>query len=77
MATNMPDTPQTPETPRKGSLLRTVKAVAWGFFGVRKNSDYQEDIARLTPLHIVAVGLVAVALFVGALILLVNYVVAA
>jgi hypothetical protein len=74
MAANMPDTP---ETPRKGSLLRTVKAVAWGFFGVRKNSDYQEDIAKLTPLHIVAVGLVAVALFVGALILLVNFVVAA
>jgi len=48
-----------------------------GFFGVRKNSDYQEDIARLTPLHIVAVGLVAVVLFVSALILLVKYVVAA
>jgi hypothetical protein len=67
----------TAEPPRKGSLWRTVKAVAWGFFGVRKNSAYQEDITRLTPLHIVAVGLVAVALFVGALILLVKYVVAA
>jgi hypothetical protein len=69
--------PETPGQPRKGSLLRTLKAVAWGFFGVRKNSDYQEDIARLTPLHIVVVGLVAVACFVGALILLVKYVVAA
>ena len=74
MAARMPDTP---DRPRKGSLLRTLKAVAWGFFGVRKNSDYQEDIARLTPLHIVVVGLVAVACFVGALILLVKYVVAA
>ena len=74
MAAHMPDTP---DQPRKGSLLRTLKAVAWGFFGVRKNSDYQEDIARLTPLHIVVVGLVAVACFVGALILLVKYVVAA
>ena len=69
--------PNSPEQPRKGSLLRTLKAVAWGFFGVRKNSDYQEDIAKLTPLHIVIVGLVAVACFVGALILLVKYVVAA
>ncbi len=74
MAARMPDAP---DQPRKGSLLRTLKAVAWGFFGVRKNSDYQEDIARLTPLHIVVVGLVAVACFVGALILLVKYVVAA
>lgn len=61
---------------RKGSMLRTIKAVAWGFFGVRKNSAYQEDIARLTPLHIIAVGLVAVMLFVGGLVLLIKYVVA-
>ncbi len=66
----------TNDTPRKGSLLRTIRAVGWGFFGVRKNSDYQEDIAKLTPLHIIAVGLVAVMLFVGGLILLVRYVVA-
>ena len=73
MATEMPDTP---EEPRKGSLLRTLKAVAWGFFGVRKNSAYQEDIAKLTPLHIIAVGLVAVMVFVVGLILLVKFVVA-
>jgi hypothetical protein len=60
----------------KGSLWRTVKAVAWGFFGVRKNSDYQEDIAKLTPLHIIAVGFVAVVVFVVGLILLVKFVVA-
>ena len=64
------------ETPRKGSLLGTIKAVAWGFFGVRKNSAYQEDIAKLTPLHIIAVGLVAVMVFVVGLILLVKFVVA-
>ncbi|VWX57348.1 conserved hypothetical protein [Burkholderiales bacterium 8X] len=62
---------------RKGNLLRTVKAVAWGFFGVRKNSAYQEDIAKLTPLHIIAVGLVAVVLFVVALVLFVKFVVVA
>lgn len=61
----------------RGSIWRTVKAVAWGFFGVRKDSAYQEDIARLTPLHIVAVGLVAAIVFVVALIVLVRHVVAA
>ena len=61
---------------RKGSLLRTVKAVAWGFFGVRKNSASQEDMAKLTPLHIIGVALVAVALFVVGLIVLVKFVVA-
>ncbi|RST51785.1 DUF2970 domain-containing protein [Variovorax sp. MHTC-1] len=64
------------EPARKGSIWRTVKAVAWGFFGVRKNSDYQEDIAKLTPLHIVAVGFVAAVVFVVGLILLVKFVVA-
>ncbi|WP_213955148.1 MULTISPECIES: DUF2970 domain-containing protein [unclassified Variovorax] len=65
-----------PGVERKGSLLRAIKAVAWGFFGVRKNSAHQEDVARLTPLHIIAVGFGAVALFVGALIVLVKFVVA-
>lgn len=62
--------------PRKGSLLRTIKAVAWGFFGVRKESAYAEDIARLTPLHILVVGLVSGILFVIGLIVLVKFVVA-
>jgi hypothetical protein len=65
-----------PSTPRKGNLWRTVKAVCWGFFGVRKDSAYQEDIAKLTPLHILGVGLVLGVLFVVGLIVLVKYVVA-
>ena len=59
---------------RRGSLVGTVKAVLWGFLGVRRNSDYQKDIQRLNPLHIMAVGVVMAFLFVGALILLVNWV---
>lgn len=62
---------------RQGSLWRTLTAVAWGFFGVRKDSAYREDIAQLTPLHIIAVGLVGVCVIVGGLILLVRFVVAA
>jgi hypothetical protein len=61
---------------RKPSLLRTVKAVAWSFVGIRKNSEYQEDQGRLNPFHIIAVALVGVALFVGSLVLLVRWVVA-
>lgn len=57
------------------SLFRTVKAVAWSFIGLRGSRDYQEDIQKLNPLHIIAVGLVAVFVFVGCLIALVNWVV--
>ena len=67
--------PQTPGAPRKGSLWRTVKAVGWGFLGIRKNSAHQEDTARLKPFHLVAVGLAAVLCFVLVLMALVNWVV--
>ena len=56
------------------SLLRTVKAVAWAFLGIRKKSEYQADLGKLNPFHIIAVALVGVALFVGCLVLLVNWV---
>ena len=58
----------------KTSLLRTVKAVGWAFLGIRKNSEYRSDLGKLNPFHIIAVALVGVALFVGALVLLVNWV---
>jgi hypothetical protein len=67
---------QTPLHRRKGSLVATVKAVLWGFLGVRRNADYQKDIAQLNPIHIVVVGLVMAMLFVVCLIFLVNWVVA-
>ncbi|MCV0440986.1 MAG: DUF2970 domain-containing protein [Hydrogenophaga sp.] len=64
----------TPVDPRKGSFLGTVRAVLWGFLGVRRNADYQDDIAKLNPLHLIAVGLGMAFLFVLGLILLVNWV---
>jgi hypothetical protein len=56
------------------NLARTIKAVAWSFIGIRKNSDYQEDLGKLNPFAIIAVALVGVALFVGGLIALVHWV---
>ncbi len=59
----------------RGSLWATVKAVAWSFLGVRKNSDFQDDIAQLKPYHIIAVGLVGGILLVLSLIAVVNWIV--
>ena len=53
----------------------SVKAVAWAFFGIRKNSDYQSDLGKLNPFHLIAVAGVGVALFVGGLIALVHWIV--
>ena len=60
---------------RKGSLGRTLLAVAWSFFGVRKSRDLERDVGELNPLHIVIAGVIVAALFVGALIVLVNWVI--
>jgi amino acid transporter len=60
---------------RKGSMWRAIVAVAWSFLGVRKSSEFQEDIAKITPLHILGVGLVAGLLFVIGLMVIVNLIV--
>lgn len=58
---------------QQGSLWATVKAVAWSFLGVRRSSDFQSDIGRLKPYHVIAVGLIAAVLFVSILMVLVNW----
>ena len=65
-----------PPAPRRGSLLRTVRAVAWSFFGVRKSRDLERDVSELKPLHVIVVGVAVAAMFVLALVLLVNWVIA-
>jgi hypothetical protein len=57
------------------SFLRSFKAVAWSFFGVRKASEYEKDVDQLNPLHVVIAGVIAAALFVGAIVMLVKWVV--
>ena len=57
------------------SAFRTVKTVLWSFIGIRKKSEYEEDLGKVNPFHIIAVALFAVALFVGGLIALVNWIV--
>lgn len=62
-------------TQRKGSFAQTLKAVAWSFFGVRKSSDYAQDVAKINPIHVIVAGVLLAVLFVVGLILLVNWVI--
>jgi hypothetical protein len=54
--------------------LRTLRAVAWSFLGIRKGSGLEQDMQQLNPLHVVLVALVAVALLVAGLIALVHWI---
>ena len=49
--------------------------VAWSFLGIRKNSEYEQDMASVNPLHIILAAFVGVVMLVMALVLLVNWVV--
>ena len=61
---------------RKGSFMQTMKAVAWSFFGVRKSAEYEKDVSQLNPVHVVIAGVIGAVLFVIALLVLVNWVLA-
>jgi hypothetical protein len=59
----------------KASFLSTVRAVLWGFLGVRRRSDFQHDTAHIKPMPLLVTGVVLAFLFVLGLMALVNWVV--
>ena len=60
----------------KPSFWRSTKMVAWSFFGIRKGSESQQDVAQVNPFHIIVAGIAGAVVFVLGLILLVKWVVA-
>jgi hypothetical protein len=60
---------------RPGSLLQTLRAVAWSFLGIRRSDGYAQDVSKLNPVHVIIAGIVGGLLFVLALVLLVRWVV--
>ncbi len=71
-----PLSPQTPPPPlqRKLNFWQTMLAVAWSFFGVRRAADYEQDVQRLNPVHVIIAGVLGAAVFVAALVMLVKWV---
>jgi hypothetical protein len=61
---------------RKLNFFQTLKAIAWAMFGVRKGSGYQEDMAKLNPVHLVIAGLLFGVIFVTSLVTIVGWVLA-
>lgn len=59
----------------KAGLAEAAKSVFWAFLGVRRRQHGEQDLVRLTPLQIVAAGLLGGAVFVIGLVVLVNFIV--
>jgi amino acid transporter len=60
--------------PGRTSLLQVVGAVFWSFFGVRKRSAMSRDVVNIKPQHVIIVGIVLAAIFVLALVALVQFI---
>ena len=63
-----------PAAPRKASFAQVAKAVFWSFFGVRKKKDYESDLVSISPVQVIAAGLIGAVLFVPTLIIVVKLV---
>ena len=59
---------------RRGSFVRTFKAVGWSFFGVRRSADYEKDLNEINPVHVVIAGVIGALIFICALVVLVGWV---
>jgi len=57
-------------TPPAAGLARTLRTVGSALFGVRGKKRHEEDAVALSPLLVVVVALVFMAIFVGALVTL-------
>ena len=58
---------------RKLSFFQTVKAVLWGFLGVRKSRGHQEDIEKLNPVHLIIIAIIATIIFVVGLVMIARF----
>lgn len=61
---------------RKASFATTMKTILWSFVGIRKSSDYQLDIERLNPVHVVIAAVIGVLILIATLIIVVKIAVA-
>ncbi len=62
------------ESHKQNNALYAMRAVLWGFFGIRSESGFQADINRLTMIQIIVAGIFGVVLFVMTLLLLVYFI---
>ncbi len=69
--TSKPDAPV-----RSASLLQTVKAVLWSFFGIRRGVAHERDVAQLKLVHVVITGIVLALSMVAGLIVFARWIVA-
>ncbi len=59
---------------RKAGFGQIARAVIWSFLGIRKRSEHESDIARITPAQAIIAGIIGAALFVLTILVVVRIV---
>lgn len=72
----MADTAKPDVPARSATLLQTVKAVLWSFFGIRRGAAHQHDVAQLKLVHVIITGIVLAISMVVGLVLFARWIVA-
>ncbi len=53
-------------------MWNTIKAVLWGFLGIRSNKGYDEDRQKLNVKHVIIAGIICAVIFILTLMTLVK-----
>ena len=53
-------------------MWNTIKAVLWGFLGIRSSKGYDEDRQKLNVKHVIIAGIVCALIFILTLVMLVK-----
>ncbi|MDO8301423.1 DUF2970 domain-containing protein [Lacisediminimonas sp.] len=59
--------------PDTRSFLSTLAAIAWSFAGLRRRKDFEQDVGRMNPFYVLAAAAIGLAIFICALLIIVNY----
>ena len=72
----MADTGKPVAPVRNASLLQTIKAVLWSFFGIRRRAAHEHDVAKLNLAYVIITGVVLALLGVIGLVSFARWIVA-
>lgn len=55
------------------SFLATMGAIFWSFIGLRRRSDYENDVTGLNPFYVLIAALIGLGIFIGILLTAVSF----
>ena len=58
---------------KKTPFLAPMGAIFWSFIGLRRRSDYENDVTGLNPFYVLIAALIGLGIFIGILLTAVSF----